>query len=148
MANVQLSTLGSVIKTAYEAEADTNAFTDAAVTAVAAALPKAGGTVTGEIALGTGGSINDAGPITASGALTRATHGGRVVKTSGNITIPNAAGDVGMGGMIIGGGAHTITFNSLVSAALASGDIVSYYVESTTVIHAVKVLAANKVTFA
>lgn len=29
MADVQLSTLGSVIKTAYEGEADTNAFTDA-----------------------------------------------------------------------------------------------------------------------
>lgn len=29
MANVQLSTLGAVIKEAYEAEADTNAFTDA-----------------------------------------------------------------------------------------------------------------------
>lgn len=128
---------GSIVQSAV-----TNLVSD-----LAAKLALAGGTVTGEIALGSGGSINDAGPITASGSLTRATHGGRVVKTSGNITIPNASGDVGMGGMIIGGGAHTVAFNSTTSAALAAGDIVSYYVESTTVIHAVKVLAANKMTF-
>jgi hypothetical protein len=35
MANVQLSTLGAVIKTAYEGEADTNAFTDAEQTKLA-----------------------------------------------------------------------------------------------------------------
>lgn len=36
MANVELSTLGSVIKTAYEGESDTNAFTDAEKTKLAA----------------------------------------------------------------------------------------------------------------
>jgi hypothetical protein len=38
MADVELSTLGSVIKTAYEAESDTNAFTDAEKTALAGAV--------------------------------------------------------------------------------------------------------------
>ncbi len=38
MADVQLSTLGGVIKTAYEAEADTNAFTDAEKTKLAGAI--------------------------------------------------------------------------------------------------------------
>lgn len=39
MAEVQLSAQGSVIKTAYEAEADTNAYTDAAVTKLAGIVP-------------------------------------------------------------------------------------------------------------
>lgn len=86
------------------------------------------------ITLGSAGSISDAGPINATGSLTKATHGGRAVKTTGNVTIPNAAGDVGMGGIIILGGAHTISFNSTTTATLASGDVFTYYVESTTVL--------------
>lgn len=103
-------------------------------TALDAKLALAGGTVTGAILLGTGGSTSDAGPISATGALTKATHGGRRVLTTGNVTIPNAAGDVGMGGTIILGGAHTITFNSTATAALGAGDVFSYYVQSTTVL--------------
>jgi hypothetical protein len=38
MADVQLSTLGSVVKTAYEGEADTNAFTDAEQSKLAVAV--------------------------------------------------------------------------------------------------------------
>lgn len=47
MADIQLSTLGSVIKTAYEGEVDTNAFTDAEKAALAAAAPLASPALTG-----------------------------------------------------------------------------------------------------
>jgi hypothetical protein len=70
-----------------------------------------------------------------------------VLVTSGNITVPNAAGDVGFSCVLIAGGAHTVTFNSTVSAAMAAGDVMTVLVESTTVIHAVLTASANKVAF-
>ncbi|MGE0853297.1 MAG: hypothetical protein AB7O44_27420 [Hyphomicrobiaceae bacterium] len=79
------------------------------------------------------GAAFDAGPITASGALTKDDHSGRYVVTSGSVVIPNAAGDVGMWGTIEGGGAHDVTFNGA-SLTLASGDLLTYYVKSTTVL--------------
>jgi hypothetical protein len=82
-----------------------------------------------------------------TGALTTATHSGNVLVTSGSVTVPNAAGDVGFHCMLIFGGAHTITFNSTVCAAMASGDVVDLVVQSTTVIKAVRTTAANHVTF-
>ena len=45
--------------------------------------------------------------------------------TTGNVVIPNAAGDVGIGDIILGG-AHTITFNSTVTAVLAGGCLACY----------------------
>lgn len=80
-----------------------------------------------------------------SGSLTTTAHSGNVIKTSGNITVPTTTG---FHCTVIAGGAHTISFNSTTSAAMAAGDIVSLFVESATVIHAVKTLSANKVTFA
>ena len=58
-----------------------SAIADAATlqTTLDAKLPLAGGTVTGPIVLGAGARSDDAGPISASGALVKATHGGRAV---------------------------------------------------------------------
>lgn len=83
--------------------------------------------------------------VTASGALTTAAHSGNVIKTSGNVTVPTSAGFTCT---IIAGGAHTITFNGTVSAAMATGDLMTVVVESGTVIHAGLMVAADKVAFA
>lgn len=82
--------------------------------------------------------------VTASGTLTAADHSGCTVVTSGNITVPTTAG---FHAVIIAGGAHTVSFNSATSAAMAAGDLMTIFVQSATVIHAVKTLASNKVTF-
>lgn len=79
-----------------------------------------------------------------TGTLTIAEHSGNILKTSGNVTVPTTAG---FNAVIIAGGAHTVTFNSLTSAAMATGDIMSVIVESSTVIHAVLTPSASKVAF-
>lgn len=79
-----------------------------------------------------------------SGALTTAAHSGNVIKTSGNVTVPTTAGFTCT---IIAGGAHTVTFNATTSAAMATGDVMTVVVESSTVIHAVLTAAADKVSF-
>jgi hypothetical protein len=88
-------------------------------------------------------------PVTGvSGTLTKADHAGRWIVTSGNVTVPNGESDVGFSAVIVAGDdAHTVTFNSTVSAAMAAGDMMTVYVQSTTVIHAVLTASANKVTF-
>jgi hypothetical protein len=53
----------------------------------------------------------------------------------------------GFHAVIVAGGAHTVTFNSTVSAAMASGDVMTVFVQSATVIQAVLTAAANKVAF-
>lgn len=83
-------------------------------------------------------------PGTVSGALTAATHGGGVHETSGNVTIPTTAG---FQCVLIAGGAHTVTFNSTTSAAMAAGDLMTIVVEDATTIHAVLTAAADKVSF-
>ena len=85
--------------------------------------------------------------VSASGTLTKETHAGNIVVTTDNITIPNGADDIGFSCVLIAGGAHTVTFNSTTSAAMAAGDIMTVLVESTTVIHAVLTAAADKVAF-
>jgi hypothetical protein len=80
-----------------------------------------------------------------TGTLTTTSHSGCIIKTSGNVTVPTTAG---FNCVIIAGGAHTVTFNGTVSAAMATGDVMTVFVESATVIHAVKTAAADKVTFA
>ena len=80
-----------------------------------------------------------------SGSLTSATHSGRMLVTSGSVTVPT---DAGFNAVIVAGGAHTVTFNSLVSAAMATGDVMTVEVQSSTVIHAVLTPAASKVAFA
>jgi hypothetical protein len=82
-----------------------------------------------------------------SGSLTTAAHSGAILVTSGNVTVPNASGDVGFNAVIIAGGAHTVTFNSLTSAAMAAGDIMTIAVQSTSVIKAVLTASANMVSF-
>lgn len=79
-----------------------------------------------------------------TGALTAADHSGNILKTSGNVTIPTTAGFTCT---LIAGGAHTVTFNATTSAAMATGDVMTIAVESSTVIHAVLTAAADKVSF-
>lgn len=79
-----------------------------------------------------------------SGALTVAAHSGNILVTAGNITVPTTAGFTAT---VVAGGAHTVTFNSLTSAAMATGDVMSLFVESSTVIHASLLPAASKVAF-
>lgn len=79
-----------------------------------------------------------------TGTLTMADHSGNVLVTSGNVTVPTTAG---FNAVIIAGGAHTVTFNSTTSAAMATGDVMTVVVESGTVIHAVLTAAADKVSF-
>lgn len=125
---------------------------------LSSALKLAGGTLTGPLTLGTGATIDGGGKQIAhhllavvtgvSDTLSITAHSGNVVVTSGSITVPSTAG---FHCTVIAGGAHTISFNDgtlKVSPPMAAGDIVSLVVESATVIHAVKVLAANKVIFA
>lgn len=82
-----------------------------------------------------------------TGALATATHSGAVLVTSGNVTIPNGAGDVGFSAVIIAGGTHTVSFNGAVSAAMWVGDVMTVFVESTTQIRASLVPASNQVAF-
>lgn len=82
-----------------------------------------------------------------TGALTTDSHSGHVLVTSGNVTVPNAAGDVGFTAVIVAGGAHTVTFNSTTSAAMSAGDVMTVVVQSATVIKAVLTEAADLVTF-
>lgn len=82
--------------------------------------------------------------VSATGLLTVADHSGAEVLTTGNVTIPTTAG---FNCTLRAGGAHTVTFNSTTSAAMASGDLMSIIVESATVIQAVLTAAADKVTF-
>lgn len=93
------------------------------------------------------GAFRNVVSTSVSGSLTSASHSGGMLVTSGNVTIPNGAGDVGFSCVLIAGGAHTVTFNSTTSAAMAAGDIMTVLVESTTAIHAVLTEAANKVAF-
>lgn len=79
-----------------------------------------------------------------TGTLTAADHSGNILKTSGNVTIPTTAGFTCI---LIAGGAHTVTFNATTSAAMATGDLMTIAVESSTVIHAVLTAAADKVSF-
>lgn len=74
-----------------------------------------------------------------------ATQSGQVIVTNANVIIPTTAG---FNCTLIAGGAHTVTFNSTTSAAMAAGDIMSIIVQSSTIIHAVKTLSADKVAFA
>ena len=79
-----------------------------------------------------------------TGTLTTAAHAGNIIVTSGNVTIPTTAG---FSVTIVAGGAHTVTFNGTTSAAMAAGDVMTAFVESGTVIHAVLTAAADKVSF-
>jgi hypothetical protein len=79
-----------------------------------------------------------------AGLLTIADHSGNILKTAGNVTIPTTAGFTAN---IIAGGAHTVTFNSTTSPAMATGDIMSVFVESSTIIHASLLPVAGKVVF-
>lgn len=67
-----------------------------------------------------------------SGTLTRASHEGNVLVTSGNITVPTD--ETVTNATVIAGGAHTISFNSTTTAAATSGQMCSFVVQSSTVI--------------
>jgi hypothetical protein len=79
-----------------------------------------------------------------SGTLTIGDHSGCLLVTSGNVTVPTTTG---FHAVIVAGGAHTVTFNSTVSPAMVSGDVMTVFVQSATVIQAVLTAAANKVAF-
>jgi len=106
-------------------------------------VPAAGG-FAGAALFGIRAKVN----TSVSGSLTTATHANALNVTSGNCTIPNAAGDVGFNCTFKFGGAHTLTFNSLTTAAFATGDIASVLVQSRTVIITVKVPPADLVAYA
>lgn len=82
---------------------------------------------------------------TTSGALTASAHSGHLIITSGNITVPTTAG---FHCTIKAGGAHTVTFNGTTSAAMATGDIMTVIVQTSTVIIARLSPVANQVAFA
>lgn len=82
-----------------------------------------------------------------SGALTSAAHSGGILVTTGNITIPNGSSDVGFNCVVIAGGGHTVTFNSTTSPALSAGDIMTLFVQSTTVIRAAITPVGDQVVF-
>lgn len=96
-----------------------------------------GGTLTldGSAIFDAGGKVvhsNLAGVVTGvSGLLTVAAHLGRMVVTTGNITIPLTTG---FHCFVEAGGAHTITFNSTVTAAATTGQVCSVIVRSATVV--------------
>lgn len=79
-----------------------------------------------------------------TGTLTTIAHSGNILVTSGNVTVPTTAG---FNAVLVAGGAHTVTFNSTTSAAMAAGDVMTLFVESGTVIHAVLTASADKVSF-
>lgn len=68
--------------------------------------------------------------IEATGWLNVATHSGQFITTTGSITIPHASGSEGFNCVLRMGAAHTITFNGATSSAMASGDLVSVFVEA------------------
>ncbi|MEE4145404.1 MAG: hypothetical protein V2I26_11435 [Halieaceae bacterium] len=78
------------------------------------------------------GSYRNAVVADVTGSLTTASHSGKHLITSGNIVVPNGAGDVGFSAVIRGGGAHTITFDGSVVRTLETDEIISVFVESTT----------------
>lgn len=89
-------------------------------------------------------SGNIAKVVTTSGALTAASHSGCLIITSGNITVPTT---VGFNCTIKAGGAHTVTFNGTTSAAMATGDVMTVFVQTASVIIARLSPVANQVTF-
>lgn len=88
------------------------------------------------------GFVNKVSTVT--GALNAADHGGSIVVTSGNVTVPTTTGFTAV---IIAGGAHTVTFNALTSAAMAAGDVMTVVVQSATIIKAVLTEVADLVSF-
>lgn len=77
-----------------------------------------------------------------SGSLTEAAHGGGIFVTSGNVTVPNAAG---FSVTLIAGGAHTVGAGGT-AHSLASGDVLSVFIPAVGTVRASKVAAANVIT--
>lgn len=88
------------------------------------------------------GNLADAAAV--SGTMSAASHSGKILRTAGNVTVPQTGG---FNCTLISAGAHTVTFGATTSAAMAAGDIMSIIVDDTPAIHAVKTTAANKVSF-
>ena len=71
------------------------------------------------------------------------THTGGIWTTTGNVTIPQTAGF----NCALIFGAHTVTFGSTTSPAMAAGDIMGIVVSAGPAIKAVVTAAANQVAF-
>jgi hypothetical protein len=84
-------------------------------------------------------SGNLTGTGTASGTLAPA-DAGKVLRTTGNITIPQTAG---FNVKLIAGGAHSVSFGAQTSPAMAAGDLMSIVVDDQHAIHAVLTTAAG-----
>ncbi len=85
--------------------------------------------------------------VATSGTLTAAAHGGNVIVTSGDVVVPLT---LGFTCTIIAGGVHKVTFNSLDSADMAAGDVMSVIVQeigATPKIKASLIAAADLVAF-
>lgn len=139
------------------AEADVNGLTEALALKAPLASPTFTGTVTLPAVTGAG-TISLAGNIIrqfrgevltgVSGALTSAVHSGNTLITSGNCTVPNAAGDTGFNATFVFGGAHTVTHNGVTSSVKATGDVMSFQSTSTTGRISITVAAADLDTYA
>lgn len=70
--------------------------------------------------------------VTASGTLTLAGHHGKLIVTSGHVTVPQI---VGFACTVKAGGAHHITFNSTSTANATTGDYATVFVQTTTVVN-------------
>jgi len=110
------------IKTSYESNADTNAYDDAAVSAVATIadkLPLAGGTMTGNIVMAGAETVDGVDVSTLPGLITTA-------QTTANNALPKAGGT--MTGNIVMSGAETVdgvdvsTLPGLITTAQTTAD--------------------------
>jgi hypothetical protein len=83
-------------------------------------------------------------PTTAASMVLANSDSGKIITTTGNVTIPTAAG---FNVTLVIGGAHTLGNGTVTSSAFASGDVVSVFNDNGGAPHAVRVLAASKVAF-
>ena len=118
MADTELSSLGSVIKIAYEGEADTNAFTDANVTTLGAALQPGGALGTPSSGVATNLTGTAAG-LTAGTVTTNANLTGGVTSVGNAATVVTNANLTGI--VTSTGNATAIADKAIALAKLADG---------------------------
>lgn len=81
---------------------------------------------------------------TASSMTLAVEDSGKMITTTGNVTIPTNAG---FNVTLVAGGAHTVGNGTVTSAAMAAGDVMSVFNDLNGDVHAALVAAADKVAF-